>query len=57
MLLMKPQVNRVWIKFHRSLYMPYAWTRVGDTLDTLLQSEKNEDIFRNEKCKVSFGVK
>ena len=46
----------MWIKFHRSLYMPYAWTRVGDTLDTLLQSEKNEDIFRDKKCKVSFGV-
>ena len=32
LLLMKAQRTRMWIKLHRPLYMQYAWTRPGDTL-------------------------
>ena len=31
-LLMKVQITRMWIKLHQPLYVNYAWTRVGDTL-------------------------
>ena len=31
-LLMKVRITRKWIKFYRPIYMHYARTRVGDTL-------------------------
>ena len=53
-ILRKAQITRKWIKLYRPFNMHCARTRVGDTL---LQFKWNEDLFRDEKCKVTFGVK
>ena len=52
--LMKAQITRKWIELFRPLYMHFARTRVEDTSKRF---KTNEDIFRNERCKVTFGVK
>ena len=49
-LLMKAQITRKWIKLYRPFYMHYARTHSN-------RFKTNEDLSRNEKCKVTFGVK
>ena len=52
---MEAQITRKWIKLYQPFYMHYARTR--DLIDALLQFKPNKDLFRNEKCKVTFAVK
>ena len=59
-ILMKAQITRKRIKLSTALHELFSdtyWTHTP--IDALFQFKTNEDrcIFRNEKCKVTFGVK
>ena len=53
----KTQITRTWINLYRPLDMHYMRTHVGDTLKLIVcvLFKTNENTFRNEKCKVTFG--
>ena len=53
--LLKAQITRMWIK--TALHVFCSDTCWGQTpIDASLQFKANRNIFRNERCKVTFGV-
>ena len=57
MILMKAQVTRKRFVLHKSLFMNYACKSVGNmTMFHLLKIRTSIDIFKNKKCKVTYGL-
>ena len=56
--LMKAQVTRKRVILHKSFFMNYAWGKCWKLMAMfhLLKIRTSIDIFKNEKCKVTFGL-